>query len=346
MVPTTQREKKMLKHLLASSAMALIALTLSGNGALAQPLTVYSPQGEENVAWIKEQAKAAGHDIDVLRAGGGELEARLIAEKNNSQADVVLGLNDITMSKLKAEGLFQKYEPKWAEGLPAQFSDGEGYIYKFWQTPIVIAYDAAKLGAADAPKSWLELTSEKYKGKYVIGPTKWGTTRIVLAGMLTRFADENGKVSDDGWKFMKDFYANAMVVTTGDERVAALTKGDATISLDWFGGAFKEAKQAGYEPTLVNSDGGTPIVSEGVAIITTTDQIDQAKAFIDWFGSPEFMAAYAVKFGQMPAHPKAIEMSPEEVKKNTTLVSAQPMNWDVIAKNLDGWLQQVELGIK
>ncbi len=335
-----------LKHLLTSAAVMFGTLAASANLVWAQPLTVYSPQGEENVAWIKEQAKTAGHDIEVLRAGGGELEARLIAEKGNSQADVVLGLNDISMSKLKAEGIFQKYTPKWADGLPEQFTDGEGYIYKFWQTPIVMAYNGAKLAAADAPKSWLDLTAEQYKGKYVIGPTKWGTTRVVLAAMLVRFADENGKVSEDGWKFMKDFYANAMVVTTGEERIAALAKGEALISLDWFGGAFKEAKQAGYEPALVNSDGGTPIVSEGIALMATTDQAEEAKAFIDWFGSAEFMAAYAAKFGQMPAHPRAIELSPDEVKKNTTLVSGQAMKWDIVAKNLDGWLQQVELGIK
>ncbi|UIY27854.1 hypothetical protein LZK76_36920 (plasmid) [Rhizobium leguminosarum] len=56
-----------IKRLLTLAAV-LIAVT---SPALAHSLVVYSPQGEENVQWIVDQAKAAGHDVQVLRAPGG-----------------------------------------------------------------------------------------------------------------------------------------------------------------------------------------------------------------------------------------------------------------------------------
>ena len=89
--------------------LATTALALTTGSALAESLTVYSPQGGERGAWIAEQAKAVGHDIELLNAAGGELFDRLIAEKNNPQADVVLGMIDSSMALLKREGLFQAY---------------------------------------------------------------------------------------------------------------------------------------------------------------------------------------------------------------------------------------------
>ncbi len=328
----------------AATTTALAALSVST--AWAEALTVYSPQGEENVAWITEQAKAAGHDIEVLRAGGGELFSRLEAEKNNSQADVVLGLNDTSMARLKAMGMFQVYTPSWAEGLPDVYKDADGFVHKFWQTPIVIAYNPDKLNEDTAPKSWLDLTNDEFKSKYTLGPTKWGTTRVILAGILMRFADADGNVSDEGWEFMEKFYENSAAVNNGGEKITLFQAGDAYMDLSWFGGAFREAGKAGYTPVLVNTEGGTPVVAEGIAVMAATDHADEAKAFVDWFGSAEVMAAYAKQFGQMPAHPDAIALAPEEVQANTKLVEAQSIDWDVVAANMDGWLQKIELEIK
>ncbi|WP_299727098.1 extracellular solute-binding protein [uncultured Tateyamaria sp.] len=325
-----------------------LAAALLGTVSMAQAeaLTIYSPQGEDNVAWIEAQAEAAGHDVDFLRAGGGELFSRLEAEKNNPQADVVLGLNDIAMARLKAQGMFQAHVPTWADGLPASYSDADGVVHKFWQTPIVIAYNPDRIAADAAPSGWLDLTKDAYAQNYVLGPTKWGTTQVILAGILVQFADENGTVSDDGWDFMADLYGNSVLVSSGDEKIAALSSGEAAIDLNWFGGAFREAGKSGYDPVLVNPENGTPIVAEGIAVMAGTDQADAAKAFVDWFGSVEVMAAYATEFGQMPSHPDAIAAAPAEVQAKAQLVSAQAIDWDLVAANLDGWLQKIELEIK
>lgn len=326
-------------------AQTVSALTLA-TAAMADPITIYSPQGGERAEWIAAQAEAAGHEVSILNAGGGELFDRLLAEKNNPQADVVFGLVDTSMALLAAEGLFQPYTPAWAEGLPAEYADPNALVWKFWQTPIVLGFNTDKMSAEDAPTSWLDLTQDQFAGKYVIGSTSWQTTRVYLAGILARFLDENGEVTDEGWDFMRDLYANAIIVNDGDAQTQAFASGDAEITLNWFGGAFRLADAAGFNVQLVDTEGGTPVIAEGIAIMEGTDQLEQAQAFVDWFGSPEFMAAYATQFGQTPAHPDAIAMSPEEVQQNATLVTAQPIDWNAIAPKLDGWLQTIELEIR
>ncbi|WP_017958591.1 extracellular solute-binding protein [Rhizobium leguminosarum] len=328
---------------LLSLAAVLIAVT---SPVLAHSLVVYSPQGEENVQWIIDQAKPAGHDVQFLRAPGGELFDRLIAEKNNPQADVVLGMVDTSMALLKKNGLFQPYIPAWAADLPAQYKDKEGIVYKFWSTSVVIAFDPDKLAAERAPKSWLDLTRGEYKGKYVIGNTAWQTTRVYLAGILARFLDDKGEVTQAGWDFLGAFYANAIVVDDADARKEAFKSGGAIINLNWFGGAIKDAKELGMQVKVIDPEGGTPVISEGVAIMAGTDQLEQAKAFVDWFGSADVMASYAKEFGQVPVLPAALAKSPPEVQANAELVKAQPIDWDAIAPKLDGWLQKIELEIR
>lgn len=72
------------------------------------------------------------------------------------------------------------------------------------------------MSAEDAPTGWLDLTQDRYAGKYVIGSTAWQTTRVHLAGTLARFLDEHGEVTDEGWDFMRERHANAIVVNDGD----------------------------------------------------------------------------------------------------------------------------------
>ncbi|THK36742.1 extracellular solute-binding protein [Ensifer sp. MPMI2T] len=314
--------------------------------ALADPLTVYSPQGGERGAWIAEQAKAAGHEIKLLNAGGGELYDRLLAERNNPQADVVLGMVDTSMALLKKEGLFQPYSPSWTKDLPEQYKDAEGLVHKFWQTPIVLAYYPDRLADADAPKSWLDLTKEEYEGKYVIGSTAAQTTRMYLAGILVRFLDADGEVSDKGWDFLERFYAQGIVANDADSQLQAFKSGRASIDLNWLGGTLKRANDLGAKVQVIDTEGGTPVISEGVAIMAGTDQLDEAKAFVNWWGSAEVMAAYAAKFGQVPVLPEALAKSPASVQANAKLVKTQPIDWDAIAPKLDAWLQKIELEIR
>jgi len=348
LVPRNPSIEEITQMNIALNSLALSAVAvLFGTTAPAAPITVYSPQGEDRAVWITEQARAAGHDIAMLSAGGGELFDRILAERENPQADVVLGLIDAAMVTLKSEGLFQAYVPSWADGLPAIYrDDADNMVYKFWQTPIVLAYNADAMSADEAPTSWLDLIEPDYANRYVIGPIGWQTTKSYLVGILVRLADESGQVTQEGWDFVQKLFDNAIVVDSADAKTAAFVNGEAVIDLNWFGGVGRLAESVGYRAVMVDTEGGTPFISEGIAIVDDTDQLDEAKAFVDWFGSPEFMAAYAAEFGQVPVHPEAVALSPAEVRSNATVVAPQAIDWDGVASKIDGWMQTIELDIK
>lgn len=325
----------------------------TGGGAAAgensEALVVYSPQGDqERGEWIMEKAKKdIGVDIQFLCAGGGELADRLVAEKNSPQADVVLGLGQTLMYQLKDEGVLEAYDPTWREGLPAVYQDKDGYFNSFWQTPIVLAYNTEYVSEADAPKGWEDLSDEKYAGKFGIGPTSSQTTRMYLVGLLWPYVDrETGEVSDEGWEFLTEVYANAGSMPSTDADIwKAMKDGTLPILPWWYGGVVSNAEANDIDVAYVVPEEGTPVVAEGIGLVKGSQKAEDAKKFIDWWGSAETMAAYAEEFDQAPAHPDAIELCPEEIKESATMFTAQEIDWELASAHLDEWLEKIELEI-
>lgn len=314
-----------------------------------ETIVVYSPQGDElRGTWIKDKAKAElGLDIQFLCAGGGELSDRLVAEKNNPQADVVMGLAQTAMYKLKTEDILDVYEPAWVKGLPEVYRDKDGYFNSFWQTPIVIAYNPEFLSSDKAPKGWEDLNKPEYNGLYGIGATSAQTTRTYLVGMLWQYYDaETGDISQEGWDFLSQVYENAGTLPSSDADIwKSFKDGELPILLWWYGGVVSNCEKNQIPVEYVKPESGTPVVAEAIGLVKGGKSQDGGKKFIDWFGSAEVMAAYAKVFGQAPASSEAIALCPEEVKENATMFTAQNIDWEVAAQNLDKWLEKIELEI-
>ncbi len=327
---------------LATSLLAIAALT--GATAQAQDLVVYTPQSADRMAVLEERAEAAlGFDIEFLTIGGGAVYDRLLAERNNPQADVVYGLIDFLMAGLKAEGLLMPYEPDFAEGLPARFIDPDGYFYGYRQTPITLSFNADLIAPGDAPTSWLDLADPAYEGQFMIGSLRWQTTRAILAGLFTRFIDDNGEVSDEGWVWFQGFYDNAIVFEEGMNRAQMIASGETPFSLNHFLGVQRDAEEGGYAYQYIDTEGGTPVVVERNGIVAGTENFDRALAFLEFASSVDWQVTNAELFGVIPVHPDAIARAPEEVRRNATLLSPQTIDWDLIAANLDGWLERIQL---
>ena len=316
-------------------------------GSGGKPVLIYSPQSEEDVTYILEAAAGElDFGIEILRLDGGALSDRLIAEARNPQADVVFGLVPLSMHQLKNENILAPYTPSWAEDLPEVYQDPEHYFHSFWQTPIVLAYNARAMSAAEAPKSWLDLSRDEYAGRYAIGSTSWQTVRTYLAGILWRYYDTaSGEVAREGWDFLRNLYENARDYPAQEVYYQEAADGTMPLILNWLGGVERGADLNDIDITFIDTEGGTPVIAEAIALVNRNETHDNARAFIDWFGNPEFQAAMARDMGKSPAHPAALAESPPEIEEKLAFFSPQNIDWGVVAANLDGWLEKIELEI-
>src|SRR6187549_1788671 len=106
---------------------AAIAAALASTAAIAQKteLLVYTALETDQLKAYTESFQKTNPNIDLkfVRDSTGVITAKVIAEKANPQADVILGVAASSMEIFKAEGLLAPYAPAGFNALNRAFSD-------------------------------------------------------------------------------------------------------------------------------------------------------------------------------------------------------------------------------
>ena len=105
---------------------AAAATTMALGAAEAQTkLTVYTALEADQLKEYKQafEKDNPGIEIQWVRDSTGIITAKLLAEKNNPQADIVWGVSASSLAVLDAEGMLAAYAPKGLDKVTAKFRD-------------------------------------------------------------------------------------------------------------------------------------------------------------------------------------------------------------------------------
>lgn len=324
----------------------------SGAATASDPnaLVIYTNSNSDGRAeWLTEQAKAAGFTVKIQGMGGGEVTNKLLAEKANPVADVTFGLNNMYFSTLKQAGTLEPYTPKWSGEVDAALGD-QATDKAYWplvQQGILLVYNGDKLSGASAPTDWPDLwTKPEFKGKYQTETGLGGaTTQLVIAGILTRYKDPNGTlgVSQAGWDAMKAFFANGAPAEKGVDLYARMKKGTVDAGQMWSSGIPGFEKKYSLKTGIATPSVGVPYAIEQIAVVKGTKKAENAKKFIDWFGSEPVQSAWTAKFGSMPANKGSIAKTDPTIVKRHEGLKRQEIDWDFASKNMNAWVEKIQL---
>lgn len=313
-------------------------------------LTIYTNSGSSGRAdWLIERAAQDGFKLAILEEGAGAVQQRLIGEAANPIADVVFGLNAIIWNDLISRDMLVKYDaPSWADEVSAGLNDPNGYYYAIVKQAIVLAYDSNQVAPEDAPKDWTDLwTDEKFHGKYWIDSgVTGGTTRNVIAGILTRYVDPNGElgISEEGWAAIEGFYANGTLKEDGVDMYANFVDEHSPVLMGqmWSSGVSQYDATYGVKSGVARPEVGIPYAVEGVGIVNGTKKLDEALRFVEWFGSAQIQGEWCEKFGTMPANEIAAAKA-DAVQQDLCSIPAQDIDWALVAANIDAWCEKIVL---
>ena len=273
-----------LTRLLGGIGLAAGALALMAGGALAKTeLTVYTAVEAED---LKRYAAAFNEDypdieIKWVRDSTGIITAKLLAEKNNPQADVIWGLAATSLLLMKGEGMLEPYAPKGVDKLDPKFVDNDDPPYwtgmDAWVASICYNTVEAKKYGLPAPASWKDLHKPVYKGHLAMpNPNSSGTGFLDVSSWLQIFGE------DGGWAFMDGLHQNISHYThSGSKPCKQAAAGEIPIGVSFaFRGAKSKAQGAPLE-IIVPSEGiGWDM--EATAIVRGTEKMDAAKSLVDW----------------------------------------------------------------
>jgi len=177
------RTSAIAKTFLAASALCL---GLSAAAHAAQPLVIYSAIGYD-ADMAKAFQKATGIPVKMVDMSTGPLLARVQAEKQNPQWDIVWFDGAEAMRNLATQGMLAPYAPKvdWnAIGRKLQPSD-HAYVASAASLAGAIVVNKDKLPEADWPHGWGDLTNPKYRGKIGMNnPAVSGPTYPFVVGQM------------------------------------------------------------------------------------------------------------------------------------------------------------------
>ena len=287
--------------LAASLALASLAVL----PALAQKteLLVYTALETDQLKAYTESFQKTNPDIDLkfVRDSTGVITAKVLAEKANPQADVILGVAASSMEIFKAEGLLAPYEPKGFSAINRRYSDAANPPSWVGMDVFaaVVCYNTVegKKKNIPQPTSWADLTKPVYKGQITMpNPASSGTGYFDVTAWLQTMGEQNG------WKYMDALHENiAQYTHSGSKPCRQAGAGEFVVGISFdFRGNDVKAKGSPVELVFPKEGLGWDIEASG--IVKTTKKMDAAKKLMDWTVTQEANQAYSKNFA-IVAHP-------------------------------------------
>ncbi|MGF1609243.1 MAG: putative 2-aminoethylphosphonate ABC transporter substrate-binding protein [Kiloniellales bacterium] len=256
---------------------------LAGQAAAQTELTVYTAVEAEDLKRYAEAFNKDHPDIEIkwVRDSTGIVTAKLLAEKNNPQADVIWGLAATSLLLMKGEGMLEPYAPVGLDKLDPKFRDQDEPPYwtgmDAWVGAICFnTVEAEKLGLP-LPTSWKDLTDPVYKGHVVMpNPASSGTGFLDVSSWLQMFGQE------EGWAYMDALHENIRGYThSGSKPCKQAGAGEVPIGVSFaFRGAKEKAQGAPLEIIIPSEGVGWDM--EATGIVRGTSKMEAAQKLVDW----------------------------------------------------------------
>jgi iron(III) transport system substrate-binding protein len=258
-------------------------------------ITIYTALEDEQVQAYLEVFKAKYPNItpNVVRDSTGVITARLIAEKDNPQADLVWGTAASSMMVLDDQGMLEGYSPEGVDRILPKFKSDQNPTtwvgIDAWETAIIVnTEEFAKTGAKPI-KSYDDLLQPELKGKIVMSnPNSSGTGFLTVNAILQL----KGKDTDAGWDFLDKLHENvSQYVHSGSKPAKMAGAGETPVGVS-FGYAGIQRIKEGAPVEVIFPEEGSGWDLEANALMKKADIKPAAKTFLDWAISDEAMALY------------------------------------------------------
>jgi iron(III) transport system substrate-binding protein len=326
------------------SAGVVALLTTWGIGlsgaALAQALTIYSGRGEALIGPLIEQAEQdLGFEIEVRYGDTAELAATILEEGRNSPADLFFGQDAGALGALAQEGRTAEIPQDLLSQVDERFRSPNGQWIGISGRSRVINYNTNLVRPTELPNSIWELTEPQWRGKVAWAPTNGSFQSFVTALRLTEGDDR----AREWLEAMRD--NDAVIYNNNTAIVEALGRGEIELGLvnNYYLYRFlSEDPNFPVAQHYTRGDAGSMVNVAGVAIINTTDQQEEAEAFVRYLLTPEGQAFFAQETKE---YPLVVGIDPPENQLTIDEINPPRIDLSDLA-DLEGTLEMLqEVGV-
>lgn len=238
-------------------------------------ITVYSagPGGlAENIQDAFEEE--TGIKVEMFQSTTGKILSRLEAEANNPVADVVVLASVPSMEGLKSEDKLQAYEAENGDSINPEWSDQDHYYYGYSAAALGVAYNTNQVESLNA--DWNDFSDSEWQGRVTMpDPTSSGSAVDFLYGLTN--------ANDDGWDTIQSWIDNDLLIAGANkESLDAVITGDKDVVVSAVDYMTYKAKNDGEPVDIYYPKGGTVISPRAAGILADAQNVEGAKAFMDF----------------------------------------------------------------
>jgi iron(III) transport system substrate-binding protein len=299
-------------------------------------LVVYSGRNQDLVGELLDRyQKETGTKLEIRYSDSADLAATLLEEGDNSPADVFFSQDAGALGALQEEGRLTKLPQAILDEVDPRFRSEKGEWVGLSGRARVFAYDKREVKESDLPKSVLDFTDEKWKGRVGWAPTNPSFETFVTA--LRRLRGE-----DAATKWLEGMVANETKVFKNNIAVRdAIANGEVDVGLinHYYVAEAIAVEGEDYPVRVYTPPGGDPgslVNVAGGAVLKSSGQQPAAQKLLSWLLGRTAQEYFADKTKE---YPLAAGVEPDPALEPLESIE-QP---DIDLSDLSGLKESVEL---
>lgn len=291
-----------------ATVAGILSIGCSGSGNTDSEVVVYAALDREFSEPVLAEFTAqtgievrAKYDVESTKTVG--LTEAILAEAARPRCDVFWNNEILHTLRLQERGLLVAYVSPAAKEFPAMFRAPDGSWHGFAARARVLLVNTEQVSVADRPKSILDLTNARWRGKIGIAKPLFGTTATHAACLFAAWGDDRAK------EFFDRLKDNDVQILSGNKKVAlAVSAGQLAWGLTDTDDAVEEIEKARPVAIVYPDQGekelGTLVIPNSLAIIRGSAHQEAAKRLVDYLLSPEIETRLAAgSSAQIPLRP-------------------------------------------
>ena len=209
----------------------------------------------------------------------------------------------------------------------------------------MIVYNSDAVKPEEAPKDWDDVLDPKWRDKVLIrNPNPSDSMRAIFGAMIWRFYKDTGS-PDKGYDWLRRLDANVHEYTAdGTLLMQKLVRREGLISLWNLPDVWIYKEQKGFPIGYVFPASGTPVITDGIAIVRGGPNEEEAKRFYEFVTTPESLVLAAKKYYRIPVRTD-IDRTQLPAWMNER-VNEMPLDWDLLRKQSGDWLRYWDTEIR
>ncbi len=289
-----------------SNRLFAVFFTMWCSFTLAQEINVYSARHyESDIAIFKTFTGLTGIKVNVIEGGASELIERILAERENSPADLLITADAGRLWRAEQLGLFQSVESPILDTLPENLRHPEGLWFGLSKRTRVIFYNPNTV-SADELSSYEDLANQKWKGRICVRSSNHIYNQSLMSAMIEHMGAEAAE------KWAEGIVSNFARKPQGGDRdqIKAVASGECDIAIanSYYYGAMlnssdpRESESASKVAIFFpnQADYGVHINISGTGVLKHAPNPENAVRLIEYLISAEAQQVFAEVNNEYP----------------------------------------------